>query len=365
MARHSLAACLPADGGPSTGRRHLAGGHPALRPAYPTTPSNTGTVQFGLALPQYDYSVPGRDHVDWHTLVATAQRAEQLGFDSLWLADHLSMSIEKYGGPAGEHRGFDSITTLGALAGATTKTKLGTLVICSQLRPAAVLAKQLAAVDVISHGRLIAGFGAGWNEAEYEEAGIPFHRPGRRIDELAATVDEVRRVWDPGDDSTPCRPPPVQKPRPPIWVGGKGDRLLDLAARRADGWNTVWAWTFDDYRERARTLDRACRRHGRDPATVTRSVGLYTLVGEGEADLRRRFDELRRLTPAGVLDGLTLEDWRSGHLVGTVEEVRDQVGMWAELGVTHLIIGLGAVPFAGTTTDDLELVASALSLGAP
>src|SRR5689334_17768518 len=74
-----------------------------------STRRQTPTVQIGLALPQYDYSVPGRDHVDWPTLVETATHAERLGFSSLWLADHLSMSIEKYGGPPGEHRGFDPI----------------------------------------------------------------------------------------------------------------------------------------------------------------------------------------------------------------------------------------------------------------
>ena len=317
-------------------------------------------MEIGLALPQYDYSVPGQDQVDWPTLVDAATRAERLGFSSLWLADHLSMSIEKYGGPPGEHRGFDPIEALAGLAQHTTTAKLGTLVICCQLRPPTVLAKQLAGIDLITGGRLIAGLGAGWNEPEYREAGVPFHRPGRRLQELQTAIEQIRRVWDPNDEGTPCRPPPRQQPNgPPIWVGGKGDRLLDLVAQQADGWNTVWAWTHRDYAERLKALEAACERRSRDPATITRSVGLYALIGENEADLARRFDLLQRLTPPGVLDGVGFDAWRTGRLVGTVEQVREQLEQWQELGVAHVIAGLGAVPFAVTTLDDLDMVASA------
>jgi len=227
-----------------------------------------------------------------------------------------------------------------------------------------VLAKQLAAVDVLSDGRLIAGLGAGWYEPEYEAAGIPFHGPGQRLTELAQTVDEVRRVWSDEPGSPPCLPPPLQRPAPPIWVGGRGDRLLHIVAGHADGWNTVWQWTPAQYRERLDVLERACHRLERDPATVSCSVGLYTLVGEDDRDLRQRFDRLKSLTPPGVLADVSLDDWRAGRLVGTVEQVGEQIASWADLGVADLIVGLGAVPFALTTTDDLEIVASAAALGA-
>src|SRR5437764_10425965 len=100
-------------------------------------------------------------------------------------------------------------------------------------------------------------------------------------------------------------PPALQAPRPPIFVGGKGDRLLRLVAEAADGWNTCWVWRPDAYRERLDVLHRACDAVGRDPGSVTRSVGLYTLCGDDELDLERRFDRLRELSPPGVLDGLT------------------------------------------------------------
>jgi alkanesulfonate monooxygenase SsuD/methylene tetrahydromethanopterin reductase-like flavin-dependent oxidoreductase (luciferase family) len=155
-------------------------------------------------------------------------------------------------------------------------------------------------------------------------------------------------------------PPPVQRPRPPVFAGGKGDRLLRLVARHADGWNTCWTWTVEAYRERRDALTRACDAEGRDPASVRRSLGLYTLTGEDEADLARRFERLATLTPPGVLAGHDLDTWRKGRLVGPVQDLRQMVDEWAALGVDEIICGLGAVPFQVSTLDDLELVAHAL-----
>lgn len=316
-------------------------------------------MRVGLALPQFDYSVPGERPLRWETVERWARAAEEAGLDSVWLADHLFLSIEKYGAPPGDHEGYDPLVALGALARVTRRVRLGTLVLCAQLRPATVLAKQLASIDVLSGGRLEIGLGAGWFEPEYRLAGVPFERPGVRLAQLADTVDTVGRVL--GGGPPPVRPGPVQTPRPPIWVGGRGDRLLELVARSADGWNTVWAMTPEAYRARLTVLERACERVGRDPATVRRSLGLYTLVGEDERDLERRWERLRKLAPPGVLDGVELADWRRDHLVGTVEQVREQAAGWADLGVELLVVGLGAVPFGVTDTDDLVLVASALS----
>ena len=137
----------------------------------------------------------------------------------------------------------------------------------------------------------------------------------------------------------------LQQPRPRVFVGGKGDRLLRLVAEHADGWNTCWVWTPADYRERLAVLDAACERVGRDPASVWRSLGLYALCGEDQADLERRFERLKASTPAGVLDGVSLEQWRRGRLVGTVQEVREQAEEWESLGVETIIVGAGALPF--------------------
>ena len=315
-------------------------------------------MDIGLALPQYDFSVAGQRRLPWSTTLEWANAAERLGVDSLWLADHLFLGVEKYGGPPGDHFGFEPLTALGALAQATTSVRLGSLVLAVGLRPPAVLGKALATLDVVTGGRLIVGAGAGWNEPEYVAAGVPFGSPGERLHRLAGTIELWKAMWVGAKGAPPCHPGPRQSPHPPVWVGGKGDRMLRLVAEHADGWNTVWTWTIETYRDRAAVLDRACESFGRDPASVTRSIGLYTLVGSDESDLQRRFERLQQSAAPGVVPA-TLDEWRPGHLVGTVEQVREQVAAWADVGVSTVIIGLGALPFAVTSIDDLEMVAVA------
>jgi probable F420-dependent oxidoreductase len=327
-------------------------------------------MRTGLALPQYDYSVPGESPLRFETLADHARRGDALGFDSLWLSDHLFLDLAKYGGGPTRYGAFEPIATLGALAGIVTRARLGTLVLCEALRHPAVLAKALATLDRLTGGRLDVGLGAGWYEPEYAAIGIDMPRPGVRIERLREATEIVTGLLS-GEpltyEGTHYRvhhalldPPALQVPHPPVFIGGKGDRVLRTAASSADGWNTCWVWTPDAYQERLAVLEAACEEADRDPAQVWRSVGLYALAGEDERDLDRRFERLRAATPAGVLDGVTLADWRVGRLVGTVEQVREQREQWAALGVETIVLGVGAVPFQVGALDDVELLAEAL-----
>lgn len=326
-------------------------------------------MEIGLALPQYDFSVPGESPLRWETLLGWAERAEALGFGSVWLSDHLTLDIGRYGAPPGEHGCFDPVVALAAIARRTSTVRLGTLTMCAPLRPATVLAKALVTLDVVSRGRLTVGLGAGWYEPDLVAARQRLERPGVRLAHLAESVQVVRGMFGGGPftfdgtyeraERARCTPRPVQRPTPPIWVGGKGDRLIELAGRYADGWNAAWIWSPEAWSERSSLLDDACERAGRDPAAVARSVGLYALVGEDEADLSRRYERLRELSPRGVLDGVDLADWRRGRLVGTVDQVRDQVLRWQTLGVDSLVLNAGAVPFAVGAADDVSLLAEA------
>ena len=327
-------------------------------------------MDVGLALPHYDHSVPGERPLRWETVVAWARAADDAGLASVWLSDHLFLSLDRWGVRSGHEEGFEALTTLAALARATGQARLGTLVLCPHLRPPGALAKALVTVDVVSGGRLTVGLGAGWFEPEYAFAALEFPPAPARIERLEETIHVLRLAFA-GEPFTysgrhlhledmVCRPRPVQRPGPPLWVGGRGDRLLGVAARAADGWNAGgWTGTVDAYRERAAVLDRACERAGRDPATVRRSVNRLCLVGEDERDVRRRWEALVEGPAAEALRGMTLDDYRDGRLVGTVEQVRDQLQEWSAAGVAELVVTLGALPFTVTGVDAVALVASA------
>lgn len=338
--------------------------------AFQDGPTLAQTMRIGLALPQYDFSVPGEAPLRWPTVVSWARRAEELGFDSVWLSDHLFLD-DRRGVDGGISQCVEPLVGLAALARHTSRVRLGTLTLCAPLRPATVLAKSLATVDVLSGGRLVVGLGTGWYEPELALVEAGDERPGERLARLGEVVDVLRGMAGGGPFSfagrhaqavdARCLPVPVQRPGPPIWLGGNGDRLLGLVARSADGWNTAWRWTPAAYRRRLAVLQRACERHGRDPASVDLSVGLYALVGEDAADLARRFERLRGLWP-GVLAGVSLDQWRRGGLVGTVGEVRQQLAEWTAVGVSDVVVSLGAAPFSVSTPDDSEMVAAACSL---
>lgn len=327
-------------------------------------------MQFGLALPHYDFSIPGESPLRFETIVEHAVAAESLGFDALYVSDHVSLSIEKYGGPPGEYFAYEPLTTLAAVAGAATRPRLGTLVLAEALRPAGVLAKALATLDRLCGGRLDIGIGAGWYEPDYAAVGLTLPSPGERL----ARLREALAVLDallPGGPATldgkahlvrdaPNLPPARQEPRPPIFVGGKGDRLLRLAAEMADGWNTCWVWTPDEYRARLDVLNRACDDVGRDPASVRRTIGLYALAGEDERDLAARYERMQAEAPGGMLDRVPLDEWRAGRLVGTPEQLAGQLAGWAALGVAEIIVSAGPLPFSVSGRDDLELLARSL-----
>ncbi|MGH9278360.1 MAG: LLM class flavin-dependent oxidoreductase [Acidimicrobiales bacterium] len=319
-------------------------------------------MRVGLALPQYDSSIPGERPLRWETLARWAHTADALGFGSLWLSDHLFIDAAQFGFEPGPTRPVDALPALSGIARVTRRARLGTLVMCAPMRPATVVAKALATLDVVSGGRLVAGLGAGWFEPEFRAAGVPFGPAPVRLRQVAEAIETIRRTW--AGDGPPCLPRPAQSPGPPIWVGGRGDALLRLVARHADGWNLAWSATPGGYRKRMAVLDRECERAGRDPGTVTRTVGLHTLVGEDERDLARRFDRLLSLAPPHA-PRISLDDWRRAHLVGTVDSIPGQLRAWADAGVDELIVNPGPLPFHALDFDDLSRIARACSLIAP
>ncbi|HVF54043.1 MAG TPA: LLM class flavin-dependent oxidoreductase [Actinomycetota bacterium] len=331
-------------------------------------------MRFGLALPHYDTSYAGRP-ASWASVVDVARAAEASSFDSVWVSDHLFLDWSKYGGPPDVVGSLECWATLSGLAAKTSTIKLGSLTLCNDFRNPGLVAKMAATLDQLSGGRVELGMGAGWYEPEYEAAGIPFDPPGTRIARLRESVEILTRLLD-GEElfysgeyyvlkGAICRPGPFGE-RPPIWVGGKGDYLLSAAAAVADGWNFSWLGSFDAYKERSEAASAACEKVGRDPKTLRRSVGAYVFTGRDDTDLRRRFERLMEVTPAGILGdtgdpGVSWERFRETRVAGTVAEVTDRLGRLADLGVEEVIVSLGALPFQVADIEDVELVGAEIA----
>ena len=325
-------------------------------------------MRIGLALPHYDFSIPGVSPIRFEALAEVAVRAERLGFDSVWVSDHLFASLRRYGGGDERYGSLEPLSTLAALAPLTERVRLGTLVLSAGFRHPAIVAKTVTAIDRLSDGRVELGIGAGWFADEYRAFGYGFGSDRERFAVLEETVGYLDALF--GDEPASFEgkrfalrggynhPRPVQEPRPPLLVGGKGrPRMLRLAARFADGWNTVWRWTPEAYGERVAAAREACEREGRDPATLRLSLGLSTVVGEDEADLVRRYALMRERLPAGTVDAVPLEELRGDGLVGTPSDVLERLERFAALGVGELVVGPAPVWFALPDPTMLDLLA--------
>ena len=227
-------------------------------------------MRFGLDVAQ--------QRMPWDEVVRRVQLAEELGFDGAWGFDHFQ---PMYGEGPGE--AFDGVTTLAALAGLTSRIRLGLLVTGVTYRHPSVFAAQAVTVDHASHGRLELSLGAAWYDKEHHELGIPFPATGERFDLLEDALEIVTRLMTGETVSydgkvvslrdAQVRPVPVQSPHPPIWIGGQGPRrTLPLVARYADVWH---AWgTPNSLREAAAQVDELAAAAGRDPASILRASSL-------------------------------------------------------------------------------------------
>jgi alkanesulfonate monooxygenase SsuD/methylene tetrahydromethanopterin reductase-like flavin-dependent oxidoreductase (luciferase family) len=227
-------------------------------------------MRFGLDIAQ--------QRMPWDEVVRRVQLAEELGFDGAWGFDHFK---PMYGDGPGET--FEGMTTLAALAGATSRIRLGLLVTGMTYRHPSVFAAQGLTVDHASHGRLELSFGAAWFDQEHHELGIPFPRTPQRFDLLEDALEITTRLYT-GEvvsyegkvvslKDAQMRPVPVQQPHPPIWIGGSGPRrTLPLVARYADVWHT-WGSPSSLADANAR-VDELAAEAGRDPADIVRASSL-------------------------------------------------------------------------------------------
>jgi probable F420-dependent oxidoreductase len=226
--------------------------------------------------------------VRWPEYVAMARAAEEVGFDSIWVGDHLL-----YRGDGRPERGpWDAWTLLAGLAGATERVALGPLVACTAFRRPGLLARAAAAVDELSGGRLVLGLGAGWNEPEFRAFGIPF---GDRVARFAEALQIISHLFDgervtfAGEHETVndavLLPAPAR--RPPVMVGATGPRMLAAALPHVDAWNTwfdVYGNTPEGFAELNAKVDQAAHAAGRDPSEIERSACALVVLDRGAGE---------------------------------------------------------------------------------
>jgi len=267
--------------------------------------------------------IEGQEGVDWRLWKHLVETVEGLGFDSFWRSDHL-LSVMG----ANERAVVECWTSLPLIATWTERIPFGPNVSPMTFRIPGVLAKQAAAVDVLSEGRLVMGVGAGWNSVEHEAFGIPFLSLKERMDLLDEAIPIMQKVWE------------TYEPRPvrgtiPFLVGGGGEkRTLRAVARHASLWSMGGKPEVDDYRHKVEVLEGHCRDAARDPAEIRRGFQTIVLIGRTEEELLRRAEGLRSALPSfrSMSPEDVLATLRNRCFAGTPAEIASQMRPYIDLG---------------------------------
>lgn len=307
-------------------------------------------ITFGVFLPFYAFKVNDRRKASFKVVHDIVLECERLGYDSVHLDDHLMY---------GKTPILECWTTLSALAVITTRIRLGTTVLSAAFRNPALLAKMAATLDVISNGRLDLGVGAGVQENEHAAYGFPFSKPSVRIERLKEAVIILKKLWKEEKatyvgnhyriNGAICEPKPIQKPHPPLTIGGSGEKLtLKLQAEYADRIDWGYLPALEIYKHKLQTLQDYCKTVSRDFHDIEKSawLGGQIFIAENETELNAKIQHWK---PKGV----TADDFKKNNLVGTPEECAEKIRNYADLGVTHFMLFFGDFP----QTDGLRIFA--------
>ncbi|MBI2847479.1 MAG: TIGR03560 family F420-dependent LLM class oxidoreductase [Chloroflexi bacterium] len=290
-------------------------------------------IRFGLAL--------GNERITWEEFKEACLRLEEIGYDTLWVYDHLlPPDTRLMGAPC-----MDGWSLLAAIAAITKKVRVGCLVSGNTFRHPAILAKMAATVDHISGGRLEFGIGAGYFEPEHTAFGIPFYSTAERIRRLDEAVQIIKMLWTSDGRVTfngkyyqlkdaHFEPKPIQKPHPPITIGGGGEKLtLRVVAKWANRMNV--ATSPEVVRHKLSVLEEHCRALGRDPDEIEKSVGNRLITTE-DTSVHEGF-----LEAMADRRGITVEEARSQYyLTGSFDEMRQKLRQFIDLGVTQFTLSL-------------------------
>ncbi len=297
-------------------------------------------MQFGLQHPNFSFDYNGQDNnvsdiADSLKMLIT--KAENTGFDSFWVMDHFHQ-IQFVGGP--EEPMLEGWSVISMLAGLTTKIKLGTLVTGIIYRYPSVLAKIAATLDVLSKGRLFMGIGAAWNEQESLAYGISFPSNQERLLRLEEAIQVIRKMWTEEPNASfegkyyqiknaYCNPKPMQKPSPPILVGGSGERkTLKIVAKYADACNLFGS--PDTLKKKLEILKEHCKSVGRDYDSILKTKLATIVIDENKEMADNRVQE--------TFKGMPEEQIKEFVIHGTPEDIQSQIRALEQVGIQYLIV---------------------------
>ena len=283
----------------------------------------------------------GPQNVSWSDMREVWELADRSGFDSGFVWDHL---IPLFGDL--EQDQLEGWTVLSALAMVTENLEVGHLVLANTFRHPAVLSKMATTLDHATGGRLVLGIGTGYFPAEHESYGLALPSKKDRAEMLSESLEIVRGMWSPGRftfegkyysvKDAAASPAPVQSPRPPILLGGAGERLMRNVARYADRWDLpdgAAGVTPDHFRIKWERVRAFCDEIGRDASELETSTSLVPIIGD-EAEVKRRIRDLQARV------GWDDEQVQRHTLNGTPEQAIEQIHDWREAGVDHLLLSL-------------------------
>jgi len=301
----------------------------------------------GICLPVFAGASAWDHSLDFGVLKSLIPKWEEMGFNSLWVPDHLTM------GDGG--RIFECWTVLAAASQLCESMRLGTLVLCANHRSPAVLAKMAATLDVISNGRLELGVGAGWRASEQLSYGLKWEPSVKvRVKRLIESVEIIRGMWTNDNfsysgqyykvDNATCSPRPLQKPHPRIWLAGKGERIiLKAIARYADGWN-VDEISPKEYARKLEVLRGYCDSVGTDCERIDKSLETIILISDKKEELQRVVEWSKWYAGIQAEYGTSapaqgdLAEMKSRYLLGSVREVTERIAEYVAVGVQQFMV---------------------------
>lgn len=270
----------------------------------------------------------------WPAILNTANEIERLGYESAWVYDHFHTVPEPTQEPT-----FEAWSVMAGLATATENIRLGQMCTCNSYRPPAYMAKVASTIDVMSGGRLEFSIGAGWYEHEYLAYGYPYPSGGTRIAQLNESVQIIKKMWLEDEasfsgeyysiDGAINQPKPTQRPHPPIWIAGGGEKkTLRVVAEHADYSNFLA--DPEVFAHKSQVLEQHCEAIGRDFSTIGRTAISHAVLGADEADVASK------VTRVASQMGVDEDRVRTGMLTGTADVFVEHLGKLRDLGCVHV-----------------------------